>query len=539
MADRLFGMETEYAFSARDRAGRAMNPGPLVEQMERLATQITPTLPGMRSAGLFLANGSRLYRDPAGGFTHLEIAGPECRNPWDVVRYLRAGEAQLVELADALRRANSSVGEAAFCKTNIDYSGAQTTWGCHESYLTTRPIAAAPADLIPHLVTRIVFCGAGGFNTRSPGIEFLLSPRAAHLTSLQNAGSQSDRPIFNTRDESLCEGYRRLHLICGESLCAERAAWLKVATTAAVVALADAGLKPGEGMQFADPVAALHIFARDPSCRSRATLTDGRAVTALDVQRHYLALAERHAGAEFMPAFWMKDLCAAWRAALDELEQGPEAVARSLDWAIKLPLFREHAARRGFAWETLSVWNEALRRLHLAARVRAVAEGGEPPPVVPGTPIPQTDAVKAVLASPPGPGLDWAQLPELLKLRQELFEIDWRFGTLGEGSLFAQLDQAGVLDHHFDGVENIAHAQQHPPDYGRARLRGEVIRRTAHVRHRFAADWRGVFDLEACVMLDLSDPFAREEQWRSIPSFLQLAGADTDREVLRVMSELI
>jgi hypothetical protein len=533
-------METEYAFSARDRAGRPMNPGPLVEQMERLATQITPTLPGMRSAGIFLANGSRLYRDPAGGFTHLEIAGPECRNPWDVVRYLRAGEAQLVELAAALRRANASVAEAAFCKTNIDYSGAQTTWGCHESYLTSRPVLAASRNLIPHLVTRTVFSGAGGFNTRAPGIEFLLSPRAAHFTTIENAGSQSERPIFHTRDEPLCEGHRRLHVICGESLCSERAAWLKVATTAAIIALADADLKPGEAVQFENPVEALHIFARDPSCRSRAPLADGRTVTALDVQRHYLALAERHADADFMPAFWTKRLCEEWRATLDLLEQGPEAVARSLDWAIKLPLFRGHAARRGFAWETLPVWNEALRRLHLAARERfAAPAGNDPPVVVPGTQILQTDAVQAILAAPPGPGLDWAQLPALLKLRQELFEIDWRFGQIGEGSLFAQLDSAGVLDHHFDGVDNIAHAQQHPPDFGRAKLRGEVIRRVAHVREHFAADWKGVFDLGAWVMLDLNEPFVSEELWRNISPLRSLGGPQADPENVRLMAELI
>src|SRR5437868_12625972 len=98
MADRIFGMETEYAFTGRARDGKVLTPGPLVEQMERIASRVFPNLPALRSSGLFLQNGSRLYRDPAGNYTHLEIAGPECSNPWAVVRYLKAGECQLVKL---------------------------------------------------------------------------------------------------------------------------------------------------------------------------------------------------------------------------------------------------------------------------------------------------------------------------------------------------------------------------------------------------------------------------------------------------------
>ncbi len=539
MADRLFGMETEYAFTARGHDGRVLLPGPLVEQMERIAAKIFPSLPGLRSSGIFLENASRLYRDPAGNYTHLEIAGPECANPWDIVRYLQAGERQLVELAAALRHANPAVAEAAFNKTNIDYSGAHTTWGCHESYLTSQRIGTMSRQLIPHLVSRIALTGAGGFNSRSPGIEFMVSPRVAHLTSVENTGSQYERPIFHTRDEPLCDGYHRLHLICGESLCSEHSAWLKIATTAAVVALTDAGLNPGDAVQFVSPVDAMRIFANDPGCRSRALLADGRTVTALDVQRHYLELAERHSHADFMPAFWTEHLCREWRAMLDRLEQGHADVARTLDWAIKLDLFREHTARRGLAWESLPIWNEALRRLHQSAQAPALPGASKAgTSFVPGTQIPITSAVRQVLAAPPGPGLDWDQLPALLKLRQELFEIDWRCGELGGRSLFAQLDRAGVLAHRWKGVDNIEHAMAHPPDSGRARLRGQVIQRVAHLKDRFTCDWKGVLDTQAWVMLDLADPFAREERWRSFPGG-RPSGPDADPAMARMFAELV
>ncbi|MEY2409047.1 MAG: proteasome accessory factor [Verrucomicrobiota bacterium] len=540
MADRIFGMETEYAFTARAVDGRVLSPGPLVERIERIASRILPSLPGLRSSGMFLQNASRFYRDPAGSYTHLEIAGPECSNPWDAVRYVQAGERQLVELASALLQADSSVADAAFNKTNIDYSGCQTTWGCHESYLTTRGIGAISAQLIPHLVSRIPLTGAGGFNSRSPGIEFLVSPRVAHLTTVENAGSQHDRPIFHTRDEPLCDGYHRLHVICGESLCSEQSAWLKIGTTAVVVAMIDAGLDPGQGVQFVSPLDAIRIFASDPGCRSRALLTDGRTVTALDVQRHFLHLAERHQHAGFMPAFWTEPVCVAWRRLLDRLESGEASVRRTLDWAIKLDLYREHAERRGIAWQSLPIWNEALRRLHHVVPL-GVARDGEKPSTgitVPGTRIPITEPVREILGAPPGPGLDWDQLPHLLQLRRELFEIDWRFGELGERSLFTQLDRAGVLAHHQPGVDNIHHAMVHPPNSGRARLRGEVIQRVAHLKDRFNCDWKAIFDVGNGMMLDLGDPFAREERWRAFAQ-ARSSGPDADPELARILAQLV
>ena len=538
--DRLFGMETEYAFTARGHDGRVLPPGPLVEHMERIAARRFPSLPGLRSSGLFLENASRLYRDPAGNYTHLEIAGPECVNPWDIVRYLQAGERQLVELAAALKEANPAVAEAAFNKTNIDYSGAHTTWGCHESYLTTQPIGALSRHILPQLVSRIVLTGAGGFNSRSPGVEFMISPRVAHLTTVENTGSQCERPIFHTRDEPLCDGFRRLHVICGESLCSEQSGWLKIAATAAVVAMADGGLNPGDAVRLDSPVDAMRIFANDPGCRSRALMADGRTMTAIEIQRHYLDLAERHQHAGFMPAFWTERLCRQWRQALDRVEQGHAIIALQLDWAIKLELFRQHATRRGFGWETLPLWNEALRRLHQAAQpVPFAMVNKEVTCFVPGASIAITNGVREVLGAPPGPGLDWSQLPGLLQLRQELFEIDWRLGEIGERGLFAQLERAGVLAHRFEGVDNIEHAMTHPPGGGRARVRGEVIRRVAHVRDQFACDWNRIFDTAHCVLLDLGDPFAREERWRQFAQPSRASGPDADPVTARLFAELL
>ena len=110
-------------------------------------------------------------------------------------------------------------------------------------------------------------------------------------------------------------------------------------------------------------------------------------------------------------------------------------------------------------------------------------------------------------------GLSWDGLDSMLKLRQELLEIDMRFGQLGGSGVFAGLDQAGVLAHHIPGVEAIDRAITEPPEVGRARIRGEVIRRLAGQNGNYQCDWQGIFDGGTNRLLDLSEPFEAAERW--------------------------
>jgi hypothetical protein len=92
--------------------------------------------------------------------------------------------------------------------------------------------------------------------------------------------------------------------------------------------------------------------------------------------------------------------------------------------------------------------------------------------------------------------------------------MDTRFGLLAEDGIFAALDRAGTLTHHVPGVDNIEHAMAHPPAIGRARLRGQCVQRFADQAQRFVCGWRGVRDREKNLILDLSNPFATEENWQ-------------------------
>jgi Pup-ligase protein/Tetratricopeptide repeat len=514
--ERLLGVETEYALGAcLARGGTPRSrAGPGLEALVRNARSRLATLPDETSRGVFLQNGARFYVDCGG---HPEFTTPECSNPWDVVRYIRAGELILLRLAGTLG-GRWLARRPPFFRCNVDYSGTGSTWGCHESYMHRADPGLLPKQMIPHLVSRLVYAGAGGFDSLSPGVQFTLSPRAAHITRDVSHDSTSQRGIFHTKDEALCgNGYHRLHILCGESLCSELATWLKVGTTALVVALSEAGLCPGEAVQLRAPVAAMRLFAGDPTCTAAAETKAGERLTAIAIQRHYLAQAEAHAHASFMPS-WAGEVCRRWRAVLDQLSDGWESVATSLDWAIKLALYREQARRHGFEWESLGRWIAVAAKL-TAALARA-GQGDRPltarlvldrrGPIAGEV----TRLTSTVLREQ---GLDWDGFTAFLDVRNRLFEIDTRFGQLGSEGIFSSLGASGVLTHHVDGVDDVEYAVDNPPAVPRAQLRGQLVRVLTGHDGRYGCDWQGVWDSQDRKRIDLSDPFVAVAEWKGFP----------------------
>ena len=510
---RPFGLETEYAVTAVTTDGTVLPAMDLGGAILRAAARTMPSLPGTWDAGVFLGNGSRLYVDAG---AHPEVAGPECFDPWDAVRYLRAGDRALLRLADDVRRRNPHLAEARLFTANVDYSGSGATWGSHESYAHRTAPVALRRQLVPHLVSRVVFSGAGGFNPLSAGLEFTLSPRAHHLNHVVSEATTHDRGITNTRAEPLAaRGYHRQHLICGESLRSDLAAWLRVGTTALVVAIIEGGVSCSEEVELAAPIEALRTVAGDPACERRLRLKRGGTITAVQIQRHYLAQVRAHAREPFMPE-WADAVCERWEAVLDRLVEGPAQVSRCLDWAIKLAIYRDHVRRRGFAWESLLEWTRLIDAID---RIRRA--GPAPAPALTAALL-EDDARLRSEAEKLAPTLrdangTWATLDAVLALRRELFEVDNRWGLLGPGGLFDEIDKAGVLDHRVRGVDGIDEAVEQPPREGRAGVRGKVIQRVWLGRANYSCGWEHVSDFHARLRLDLSDPLTNVEIWR--PSF--------------------
>lgn len=508
----LFGIETEYAFTPLGSSGRVLDHGKYLTRLIEVAKQNMPYLPGGSELDIYLANGSRLYLDYGG---HPELSTPECTTPIEAVKYIRAGERILTDIAETLRDGDADLGEIVLAKCNVDYVNLGSTWGCHESYLYRRASSELADQLIPHLVSRIVFTGAGGLNTRSPGIEFSLSPRVDHIEHDVSDDSTRRRGIFHTKDEPLCGGgYHRLHIICGESLCSQVADYLRVGTTALVVALIDAGHQPASSCHLRSPVSAMHRFAADVDCTASVDLVSGAKVTAIGIQRRYLEAVEANLGAPFMPP-WAAEVCRLWRDTLDGLESRSASLETVLDWPIKLSLFKERARRRGFAWESLPVWAEVLavyfdrwkdwdlrpERLdgHLLRFLLDHAQS--------------FSKEKVRLARALGHhDLSLDDLEAYFALRAELAEIDIRFGMLGPTGIFAALDRQGVLNHRLLDADDIETAVEVPPDRSRARLRGKYIKQFTGKKTKYRCSWDCIMSARGKRKFDLSDPFRWDEE---------------------------
>lgn len=510
--DLMFGIETEYAFTPLGSSGRVLDRDKYLTRLIEVAKQKMAYLTGNSELDIYLANGSRLYLDCGG---HPELSTPECTTPIEAVKYIRAGERILTDIAETMRGGDAALGEIVLAKCNVDYVNLESTWGCHESYLYRRKRSELADQLIPHLVSRIVFTGAGGLNTRSPGIEFSLSPRVDHIEHDVSDDSMRRRGIFHTKDEPLCGGgYHRLHIICGESLCSQVADFLRVGTTALVVALIDAGHHPAGSFHLRSPVGALHRFAADAGCTASVDTVSGAKVTAIGIQRRYLEAVESNLDADFMPP-WAAEVCRLWRDTLDRLELRPDFLETVLDWPIKLSLFKERARRRGFAWESLPVWAEVLavyfdrwkdwdlrpERLdgHLLRFLLDHAKSFSK----------EKDRLARALETH---DLSLDDLDAYFALRAELTEIDIRFGMLGPTGIFAALDRQGVLNHRLLDPDDIESAVEVPPDRSRARLRGKYIRQFTGKNTKYRCSWNCIMGARGARKFDLSDPFRWDEE---------------------------
>jgi len=505
VAERLFGIETEYGILARTADGAVIESGAAAMELVAAASRLVPCATSLHGPGFFLANGARVYVDCGG---HPELATAEVTTPEAAVAQVGAGERILTRAAAEIQRARG--WRVQILRANVDYESG-VSYGRHESYLHRTDPALLGRQLLPHIVARVLF-GAGGFHPRTKGLAFSLSPRAAFFSAVSSDNSTATRGILHTKNEPLSgNSDRRLHVICpGDTLLCETGIYLNVATTALLVALVEAGQRPGDAVRVRAPLAALRRFASDTACTASVALEGGGHAGAIDIERHYLEQVERSLSAGILPA-WAAEACERWRRVLDLLRQGPEAAAGTLDWATKRVVYADHSRQRGFDAAALAFWTNVLRRLHAAMAEAGVESLSCEEALAPESPIRRQ--VEAI-----GPELrqcreDWGRLRGFVDLCQELRALDTRWGLPRDG-VFDRLDEDGRLAHRVVDRDAIEAAVTQPPR-GRASVRGAAIR-VAHESgtRRLEAYWNRVHDPDQRRFLDLSDAFAEQADWR-------------------------
>lgn len=383
---RLFGIETEYGITREDLE----QVDPVVESMELVRAHLIASFErrwdyggedphedarGFRVSGLaqdheedefaktdahrpfsfhemksdlVLPNGARFYND----HTHPEYSTPECRTLKDLIAHDRAGERILQRAANRRNQALGG-GHVQLYKNNTDFHG--HSYGCHDNYLVDRaiPFSQLVAGLLPFLVSRQVFAGAGkvGIEAQESGFvpgRFQLSQRADFMETELSVDTMHNRPILNTRDEPHADRrtYRRLHLIIGDANMCEYATALKIGTTQCILELIARGAAPR--LELDQPVVAVKQLSRDPDLKATAPLTTGRMRSALEIQEQYCEEAGRVLSGSDPEVDWV---LREWAETLRLLTQDRGRLVGKLDWVTKQWLLETFVREERIGWD--------------------------------------------------------------------------------------------------------------------------------------------------------------------------------------------
>ncbi|AXV07256.1 Pup ligase PafA, possible component of postulated heterodimer PafA-PafA' [Euzebya pacifica] len=339
MHRRIFGLEVEYGVTCTFRGQRRLSPDEVARYLFRRVVSWG------RSSNVFLENGARLYLDVG---SHPEYATAECDSVKAVVAHDKSGERileGLVEQAEERLHEEGIAGTIYLFKNNTDSAG--NSYGSHENYLVARfgEFQKLADTLIPFLVSRQIFAGAGKVLQTPRGAVYSISQRAEHIWEGLSSATTRSRPIINSRDEphADAERFRRLHVIVGDSNMGEYTTWLKVATCDLVLRMIESGAVMRD-LSLDNPIRAIREISHDMSCTRRVKLVGGRELSALEIQREYYARVSQFVQSTGSDPD-TDEVLAEWGRVLDTLEDDPLKLSREIDWVTKYQLIDDYRAK--------------------------------------------------------------------------------------------------------------------------------------------------------------------------------------------------
>ena len=326
------GLETEYGVTCVVDGQRRLSPDEVARYLFR------KVVVWGRSSNVFLPNGGRLYLDVG---SHPEYATAECDNLSDLIMQDQAGDRIVEELAVSAEirlNAEGINGQIHLFKNNMDAAG--NSYGCHENFSVSRKknFEEVTESIIPFLITRQIFCGAGKWMSSSKGASFQISQRAEHMWESVSSATTRSRPIINTRDEPHADPdeYRRLHIIVGDSNMSETTTILKVATTELMLRAAELGLL-NDKFKIENPIKTIREISSDLKFGNSFRLASGREITALQMQKEMYQIVLSMPGLdEILEKPFYKYALDLWKRSLEALESGDfTQVDMEIDWMIK------------------------------------------------------------------------------------------------------------------------------------------------------------------------------------------------------------
>jgi proteasome accessory factor A len=208
--------------------------------------------------------------------------------------------------------------------------------------------------LLPFLVTRGIFCGAGRVDSAG---RLHLAGKAHAINRVIGVGLFA-RPVFNLGHliKGALLGWMfpggagmrgptlRLQIGLGDSNLCDEAEYLRVATTSLVLdAIEDGAFDDFPSVR--SPIEALGRISADPTLRASAQFDDGSSRTALDVQREYLRRCRAFVeGLRNVAVDEAHDILRRWDDVLTLLETDPDRLVGRVDWITKRYLLEQCAA---------------------------------------------------------------------------------------------------------------------------------------------------------------------------------------------------
>ena len=342
----------------------------------------------------------------------------------------KAGERileQLLAVAEQRLREEGIRGVIYLFKNNTDSAG--NSYGCHENYLTSRrdDFGHYAEVLIPFLVSRQIYAGAGKVLQTARGAMYCISQRAEHIwegvssaTTRQPADHQHPRRAPRRRralpapprHRGRLEHERVRHLPQGRG---DRRSCCACSRSRSVV-LRD--------MTLENPIRAIREISHDITCTRRVRLANGREAIALDIQTEYLNRALRYADTPRPLARSSSRPSRCGSTASPASRRTRSSLDRECDWVIKHNLI------------------EAYRERH-----------------------------------------------DLPLTHPQVALIDLQYHDVNrERGLFYRMQDRGMVDR-ICTDEDIDHAVDTPPQTTRARLRGEFIRKAKERKRDYTVDW--------------------------------------------------
>ena len=307
------------------------------------------------------ANGGCIYID----LDHLELCVPETLTAWE---HAAAWHAMLRIARQAMDAANARLPEGRSIQVLVNNSdGHGHSYGSHLNFLVTRQVWDNIIRRKPHYLgwlasfqaSSIIYTGQGkvGSENGAPPVPFQISQRADYFETLVGTQTTFDRPIVNSRDETLCGVSRwradadapaRLHVIFFDNTLAHVSCVLKVGVMQLALAMME-GERVNPSLVLDDPLAALGAFSHDPSLAARARLAAGGAATAVELQFLFLEEAKRFAAEGGFDGFVPRaaEILGLWEETLQLLRAADwMGLAPKLDWVMKLMILQRTMRQR-------------------------------------------------------------------------------------------------------------------------------------------------------------------------------------------------